>query len=137
MEMLGRFSKILWYTTMGNWYHMRIEENCGLLMIPILNDDCLGTFKMIVRAHQFGDIEHLYVEHRSVFVPINFHHFLMNSPSKRVKKLIHLFVTEHPMAIVDDGIEYIRHMLNMTIREKMEDEMDMAKENVIAWKNIV
>ncbi|CAH1426568.1 unnamed protein product [Lactuca virosa] len=117
---------------------MPTEENCGLSMIPILNDDCLGTFKMIVRAHQFREIEHLYVEHRHVFVPINFPHCLMNSPSKRVEKLIYLFVTEHPMAIVDDGIAYIRHMLNMTIpREKMEHAMDVAKENVIAWKNIV
>ncbi|CAH1453089.1 unnamed protein product [Lactuca virosa] len=38
----------------------------------------------------------------------------------------------------DDRIAYIKHMLNMTIpREKMEDVMDMAKENVIAWKNLV
>ncbi|CAH1421045.1 unnamed protein product [Lactuca virosa] len=45
---------------------------------------------------------------------------------------------EHRMATVDDGIAYIRHMLNMTIpREKMEDAIDMAKENVIAWKNVV
>ncbi|CAI9265197.1 unnamed protein product [Lactuca saligna] len=138
MEMLGYFSKSLVYTTMGNWYHMPTEENCGLLMIPILNDECLGTFKMIVRAHQFQEIEHMYVEHRLVFVPINFPHFLMNSPSKRVEKLIHLFITEHPMVTVDVGIACIRHMLNMTIpREKMEDAMDMAKENVIAWKNIV
>ena len=42
------------------------------------------------------------------------------------------------MAIGDDGIAYIKHMLNMSIyREKMEDVMDMAKENVIAWENIV
>ncbi|CAH1418213.1 unnamed protein product [Lactuca virosa] len=114
MEMLGHFSKSLGYTTMGNWYHMPTEENCGLSLIPIMNDDCLGTFKMIVRAHQFREIEHL------------------------DEKLIHLFVTEHSMATVDDGIAYIRHMLNMTIpREKKEDVMDMAKENVIAWKNIV
>ncbi|CAH1447378.1 unnamed protein product [Lactuca virosa] len=138
MEMLGRFSKSLGYTTLGNWYHMPTEENSGLSMIPILNDECLGPFKTIVRAHKFREIEHLYVEHRTVFVPINFPHFLMNSPSKRVEKLIHMFVTEHPMATVDDGIAYIKHMLNMTIpREKMEDAMDMAKENVIAWKNIV
>ncbi|CAH1428164.1 unnamed protein product [Lactuca virosa] len=138
MEMLGRFSKSLGYTTMGNWYHMPTEENYGLSMIPILNDDCLGTFKMIVRAHQFREIEHMYVEHMPVYVPINFPHFMMNSPSKRVEKLIHMFVTEHPMETVDDGIAYIKHMLNMTIpRGKMEDAMDMAKENVIAWKNIM
>ncbi|CAH1421793.1 unnamed protein product [Lactuca virosa] len=138
MEMLVRFSKSLGYTTMGNWYHIPTEENCGLFMIPILNDDCLGTFKMIVRAHQFREIEHLYVEHRPVYVPINSPHFLMNSPSKKVEKLIHMFVTEHPMATVDDVIAYIKHMLNMTIpRGKMEDAMDMAKENVIAWQNLV
>ncbi|CAH1440544.1 unnamed protein product [Lactuca virosa] len=89
-------------------------------------------------AHQFREIEHLYVEHRLVYVPIIFPHFLMNSPSKRVEKLIHMFVTEHPMATVDDGITYIKHMPNMTIpRGKMEDAMDMAKENVIAWQNLV
>ncbi|CAI9261683.1 unnamed protein product [Lactuca saligna] len=72
-----------------------------------------------------------------VFVPNNFPHFLMNSPAKRVEKLIHMFVIEHPMAWVDDVIAYIQHMLNMTIpREKMEDAMDMAKENVATWKNI-
>ncbi|CAH1452717.1 unnamed protein product [Lactuca virosa] len=92
MELLGRFSRSLGYTSLGNWL---------------------------------------------VFVPNNFPHFLMNSPAKRVEKLIHMFVTEHPTAWVDDGIAYIQHMLNMTIpREKMEDAMDMAKENVAAWKNI-
>ena len=107
-------------------------------MIPILNDDFLGTFQMIVREHRFQEIEHLYVEHRLVYFPINFPHFMMNSPSKRVEKLIHLFVTEHRMAIVVDGITYIKHMLNMTIpRGKMEDAMDTDKENVIARKNIV
>ncbi|CAH1447376.1 unnamed protein product [Lactuca virosa] len=137
MEMLGRFSKSLGYTTMGNWYHMPTKK-LWVDNDSNLNDVCLGTFKMIVRAHQFREIEHLYVEHRPVFVPTNFPYFLMNSPSKRVEKLIHLFVTEHPMATVDDGIAYNRHMLNMTIpREKMEDAMDMAKENVIAWTNIV
>ena len=35
MEMLGRFSKSLGYTTMSNWYHMQTEENYGLSMIPI------------------------------------------------------------------------------------------------------
>ena len=54
-----------------------------------------------------------------MFVPDNLPHFLMNSPSKRVEKLIHMFVTKHPIAWVDDGIAYIQHMLNMTIpREK-------------------
>ncbi|CAH1447693.1 unnamed protein product [Lactuca virosa] len=39
------------------------------------------------------------------------------------------------MATVDEGIIYIKHMLNITIpRGKMEDVMDMAKENVIAWR---
>ncbi|CAH1434181.1 unnamed protein product [Lactuca virosa] len=138
IEMLGRFSKSLGYTSLGNWYYMPTEENSGLSMIAILNDECLGPFKTIVRAHKFREIEHLYVEHRTVFVPINFPHVLMNSPSKRVEKLIHMFVTEHPMATVDDGITYINHMLNITIpRQKMEDAMDMAKENVIAWKNIL
>lgn len=57
----------------------------------------------------------------------------MNSPSKRIEKLIHLFVTEHPMETVDEGITYIKHMLNITIpRGKMEDVMNMSKENVIA-----
>ncbi|CAH1435381.1 unnamed protein product [Lactuca virosa] len=107
MELLGRFSRSRGYTSLGNW------------------------------AHQFKEIEHLYVEHMPVFVPNNFPHFLMNSPAKRVEKLIHMFVTEHTMASVDDGIAYVQHMLNMRIpREKMEDAMDMAKENVIAWKNI-
>ena len=42
------------------------------------------------------------------------------------------------MAIGDDGIAYIKHMLNITIpRGEMEDVMDMAKENVIAWKDLV
>ncbi|CAH1421685.1 unnamed protein product [Lactuca virosa] len=137
MELLGRFSRSLGYTSLGNWYHMPIEEHSGLSMVPILNDECLEPFKTLVRAHQFKEIEHLYVEHRPMFVPNNFPHFLMNSPSKRVEKLIHMFVTEHPMASVDDGIAYIQHILNMRIpREKMEDAMDMAKENVIAWKNI-
>ncbi|CAH1428461.1 unnamed protein product [Lactuca virosa] len=117
---------------------MPTEEHCGLSMTPILDDDALGSFKMMVRAHQFHEIEHLYVEHKPIYVSINFPHFMMNSPSKRVEKLIHLFVTEHPMATVDDGIAYIKYMQNMTIpRGKMEDAMDMAKENVIAWKNLV
>ncbi|CAH1420861.1 unnamed protein product [Lactuca virosa] len=137
MEMLGHFSKSLGYTSLGNWYHMPTEEHSGLSMIPILNDECLAPFKTLVRVHKFREIEHLYVEHRPVFVPNNFPHFLMNSPAERVEKLIHMFVTEHPIASVDDGIAYINHMLNMRIpREKMEDVMHMAKENVIAWKDI-
>ncbi|CAI9266313.1 unnamed protein product [Lactuca saligna] len=136
MELLGRCSRSLRYTSLGNWYHMPIGEHNGLLMVPILNDECLEPFKILVRAHEFKDIEHLYVEHRCVFVPNNFPHFL-NSPAKRVEKLIHMFVTEHPTAWVDDGIAYIQHMLNMTIpREKMQDAMDMAKEDIAAWKNI-
>ncbi|CAH1439949.1 unnamed protein product [Lactuca virosa] len=107
-------------------------------MTPILDDDALGNFKAMVRAHQFYEIEHLYVEHKPVYVPTNFPHSMMNSPAKRVEKLIHLFVTKHPMSIVDDGIAYIKHMLYMTIpRGKMEDAMDIVKENVISWKNLV
>ncbi|CAH1439023.1 unnamed protein product [Lactuca virosa] len=114
------------------------EEHSSLSMTPILDDDALTNFKSIFRAHQFREIEHLYVEHKPVYVPTNFPHFMMNSPAKRVEKLIHLFVTEHPMSTVDDGIAYINHMLNITIpRGKMEDAMDMAKENVIAWKDLV
>ncbi|CAI9295959.1 unnamed protein product [Lactuca saligna] len=91
----------------------------------------------LARAHKFKEIEHVYVEHRLVFVPKNSPHFLMNSPAKRVEKLIHMFLTEHPMDLVDDVIEYIQHMLNKRIpREEMEDAMDKAKENVVAWKNI-
>lgn len=42
------------------------------------------------------------------------------------------------MATVDKGITYMKHMLNITIPiGKMEDEMDMAKENVIAWRMVV
>lgn len=137
MELLWHFSRSLGYTSLGNWYHIPIGEHSGLSMVPILKDECLKPFKALVRAHEFKEIEHLYVEHRPVFVPNNFPHFLMNSPAKRVEKLIHMFVTKRPMAWVDDGIAYIQHMLNMTIpREKMEDAMDMAKENVAAWKNI-
>ncbi|CAI9271460.1 unnamed protein product [Lactuca saligna] len=136
-QMLGCFSRSLGYISLGNWYHMPTEEHSGLSMIPIMNDECLGPFMTLVRAQKFREIEHLYVEHMPVFVPNNFPHFLMNSPAKRVEKLIHMFVTDHPMASVDDGIAYINHMLNMRIpREKMEDAMDMAKENVIAWKDI-
>ncbi|CAH1435802.1 unnamed protein product [Lactuca virosa] len=138
MDLLGSFSKSLGYTTMGYWYHMPTEQHSGLSMTPILDDDALGNFKAMVRVHQFREIENLYVEHKPVYVPTNFPHFMMNSPAKRVEKLIHLFVTEHPMSTVDDGIAYIKHMLNMTIpRGKMEDAIDMAKENVIAWKNLV
>ncbi|CAI9281047.1 unnamed protein product [Lactuca saligna] len=138
MELLGSFSKRLGYTTIGYWYHMPTEKHCGLSMIPILDDDALRNFNAIVRAHQFCEIEHLYVEHKLVYVPTNFPHFMMNSLAKRVEKLIHLFVTEHLMPTVDDGITFIKHMLNMTIpRGKMEDAMDMAKENVISWKNLV
>ncbi|CAI9271558.1 unnamed protein product [Lactuca saligna] len=121
------FSKSLGYTTMGYWYHVPTEQHCGLSMTPILDDDALGNFKAMVRAHQFREIEHLYVEHKPVYVPTNFPHFMMNSPAKRVENLIHVFVTEHPMSTVDDGIAYIKHMLNMTIpRGKMEDAIDMA-----------
>ncbi|CAH1412620.1 unnamed protein product [Lactuca virosa] len=117
---------------------MPTEQHYGLSMTPFLDDDALGNFKAMVRAHQFREIEHLYVEHKPIYVPTNFPHFMMNSPAKRVEKLIHLCVTEHPMSTVDDGITYIKDMLNMTIpRGKMEDAMDMAKENVIAWKNLV
>ncbi|CAH1415187.1 unnamed protein product [Lactuca virosa] len=137
MELLGRFSKSLGYTTMGYWYHMPTKEHCGLSMTLILDDDALGTFKMMVRAHQFREIEHLYVEHKPIYVPINFPNFMMNSPSKRVEKLINLFVTEHLMETVHDGIAYIKYTLNMTIpRGKMVDAMDMAMENVTAWQNI-
>ena len=62
----------------------------------------------------------------------------MNSPSKRIEKLIYLLVTEDPRATVDDGIAYIKQMLNMTIpREKIEDLMDMDKESVIAWQMLL
>ncbi|CAI9266253.1 unnamed protein product [Lactuca saligna] len=116
---------------------MPIREHSGLSMVPILKDECLEPFKALVRAQEFKEIEHLYVEHKPVFVPKHFPHFLMNSPAKRVEKLIHMFVTEYPTDWVDDGIAYIQHMLNMTTpREKMEDVIDMAKENVAAWKNI-
>lgn len=138
MDLLGSFSKSLGYTTMGYWYHMPTEQHSGLSMTPILDVDALGNFKAMVREHQFSEIEHLYVEHKPIYVPSNFSHFMMNSLAKRVEKLIHLFVTEQPMAIVDDGIAYIKHMLNMTIlRGNMEDVMEMVKENVIAWKDLV
>ncbi|CAH1423223.1 unnamed protein product [Lactuca virosa] len=117
---------------------MPTEQRSGLSMTPILDDDALGNFKAMVRAHQFREIEHLYVEHKPVYVATNFPHFMMNSPAKRVDKLIHLFVTEHLMSTVDDGIVYIKHMLNMTIpKGKMEDAISMAKENVISWKNLM
>lgn len=54
MELLGRFSKSLCYDTMGYWYHMPTmptKGHCGLSMTPIMDDDALGTFKMMVRAH--------------------------------------------------------------------------------------
>ncbi|CAI9285355.1 unnamed protein product [Lactuca saligna] len=104
VELVGHFSRSLGYTSLGNWYHIPIEEHSGLSMVPILNDECLEPFKMLVRDHKFKEIEHLYVKQRHVFVQNNFPHFLMNSPAKRVEKLIHMFVTEHPMASVDDGI---------------------------------
>lgn len=133
IELLGQFSKSLGYDTMGYWYHMPTEKHCGLSMTPIIDDDALRTFKMMVRDHQFREIEELYPKHNPIYVPINFPHFIMNSPSKRIEKLIHLFVTEHPMETVDEGITYIKHMLNITIpRGKMEDVMNMSKENVIA-----
>ncbi|CAI9302543.1 unnamed protein product [Lactuca saligna] len=133
MELLGCFSRSLGYTSLGNWYHMPIGEHTRLSTVPILNDECLEPFKTLVRAHKFKENEHLYVKHRPVFVPNNFPHFLMNSPAKRVEKLIHMFVIEHPTAWFDDGIAYIQHMLNMTIpREKMKDATDMAKENATA-----
>ena len=138
MDLLGSFSKSLGYTTMGYWYYKPAEQHSGLSMTLILDDDALVNFKAMVRVHQFHEIEHLYVEHKPVYVPTNFPHFMMNSPTKRAEKLIHLFIIEHPVATVDDGIAYIKHMLNMTIpRGKMEDVTDMAKKNVIAWKDLV
>ncbi|CAI9294957.1 unnamed protein product [Lactuca saligna] len=86
-------TRSLGYTSLGNCYHMPSEEHNRLSMIPILNDECLGPFKMFVRAHKFKEIEHIDVEHRPVFVPNSFPHFLTNSPAKRVEKLIHMFVT--------------------------------------------
>ncbi|CAI9302988.1 unnamed protein product [Lactuca saligna] len=105
---------------MGYWYHIPTEQYFGLSMTPILDDDALGNCKAMVRAHQFREIGHLYVEHKPIYVPTNFPHFMMNSPAKSVEKLIHLFVTEHPMSTVDDGIAYIKHMLFLEERWKMQ-----------------
>ncbi|CAI9275571.1 unnamed protein product [Lactuca saligna] len=81
-----------------------------------------------------GEIENLYVEHKTNNVLVNCPHYLVNSPSKKIEKLFNLLVIEDPRETVDDGIAYIKHMLNMSIpREKIEDAMDMAKENVIQW----
>ncbi|CAI9303253.1 unnamed protein product [Lactuca saligna] len=138
MDMLGSFSKRLGCTTVGYWYHMLTEQHSSLSMTPILDDYALRNFKSIVRAHEFHEIEYLYVEHKPFYMLTNFPRFMMNSPTKRDEKHIHLFVTEHLVSTVDDGITYIKHMLNITIpRGKMEDAMDMAKENVIAWKDLV
>ncbi|CAH1413479.1 unnamed protein product [Lactuca virosa] len=115
MELLGRFSKSLGYEKFGYWYYMPTEEQQGLTMSPIIDENVLGNFKMMARAHKFHEIEHLYIEHKTKPMPMNFPHYLMNSPSKRIKKLIYLLVTEDPRATVDDGIAYIKQMMNMTI----------------------
>ncbi|CAH1426684.1 unnamed protein product [Lactuca virosa] len=96
-------------------------------MIPIIDENVLGNFKMMARAQKFHEIKHLYVEHKTKTVPMNFPHHLMNSPSKRIERFIHLLVTEDPRVTVDDGIAYIKQILNMTIPgEKIEDVMDIG-----------
>ncbi|CAI9264690.1 unnamed protein product [Lactuca saligna] len=106
----------------GKTYHQTKVHFISHVNIDLINMEMLGRF-----SRSLGP----------VFVPNHFPHFLMNSPAKRVEKRIHMFIIEHPMESVNDGIAYINHMLNMTIpKEKMEDAMDMAKENVIAWKDI-
>ncbi|CAH1427949.1 unnamed protein product [Lactuca virosa] len=90
--------------------------------------------KIMIRVVHGGNFT-VFPEHNSKNVPMNFPHYLMNSPSKRIENVIHLLVIEHPRATVDDEIAYIKQMLNMTIpRENIEDVMDMAKENVVSWK---
>ncbi|CAH1454368.1 unnamed protein product [Lactuca virosa] len=115
MVLLGRFYKSLGYETFGYWDYMPIEEHQGLTMAPIVDENVLGNFKMMARAHKFHEIEVLYVEHKTKIVPMNFPNYLMNSPSMMIEKLIDLLVTEDPRATVDDGFAYIKQMLNMTI----------------------
>ncbi|CAI9286468.1 unnamed protein product [Lactuca saligna] len=92
------------------------------------DENVLGNFKLMAKAHKFHEIEHLYVEHKTKLVPMNFPHYLLNAPSNRIEKLIDHLVTEGPRATVDDGIAYIMQMMNMTItRENIKDLMDMAK----------
>ncbi|CAI9298633.1 unnamed protein product [Lactuca saligna] len=100
-----------------------------LVNIEFPDMEMLGRFSKSLAYETF--------EHNTKHVPMNSPHYLMNAPSTRIEKLIHLLVIEDPRATVDDGIAYIKQMMNMTIpREKIEDLMDIAKENVIAWQTL-
>ncbi|KAL6500050.1 hypothetical protein OROGR_027960 [Orobanche gracilis] len=121
MDHLLKFSQALGYSTIGEWHYLDDDTPRVLRMLPIRNEKDINHHLSGIHKRNFTGMESLYVEHPlpkiSIFYPKN----LMETPCRRMEKLVYLLLAENPSATVEEATNHVQDFMKIWLpRQQME-----------------